>query len=45
MAAIAACSSVAPQSPPSCQVPKAMGETFSSLRPSLILSMGFSSFN
>ena len=27
---------VAPQSPPSCQVPKAMRETFSPLRPSLI---------
>src|SRR5256885_16089441 len=36
MAASAASSSVAPQSPPSCQVPKAIRETLSSLRPNLI---------
>ena len=34
--AIAASSSVAPQSPPSCQVPNAMRETFISVRPSLV---------
>src|SRR2546426_6720102 len=36
IAATAASSSVAPQSPPSCQVPNATGDTPSSLRPNLM---------
>src|SRR2546423_14883384 len=39
MAVTAACSSVAPQSPPSCQVPNAIRETWRSLRPNLIVFM------
>src|SRR5580698_5294688 len=36
MAVIAASSSAGPQSPPSCQVPKATGETWSPVRPGVV---------
>src|ERR1700683_4187591 len=39
MAEIAADSSVGPQSPPSCQVPKAIRETWSPVRPSVVYFM------
>src|SRR5882672_12164528 len=40
MAAVAACSSNEPHSPPSSHVPKQIGDTFKPLRPSVTLSIG-----
>src|SRR3954453_13274324 len=40
IAAVAACSSKEPHSPPSSHVPKQIGDTFKPLRPSVTLSIG-----